>query len=231
MQASIDGTGAPARGASPDAAKDQFETDVQNVFAQLIRSGVAILVLHHVLLVQNKRGTLTIVPALRFKKDFPWRAPPQWEPFPGFGLYTDLGPGKDMIYFDTRATGAKDDPHGLTSPATPLLHELVHCAFQSKLEGKKAHRLEAEWQGLDEFAAVTITNIYRSAVGLPLRYGHVNFVSLRKKKGSAFERDDRVYRKRWAHAISRMTEFEPVLCRNLGKITRAHAPWNPLRPE
>lgn len=109
------------------------------------------------------------------------------------------------------------------APDEILLHEMIHGLRQ--MQGRSVRESVNGNPGMDnyeEFAAITISNIYRSEKGIPgLRRDHQDFSPL-----AGPTTDPTVFKSTYRQYLSYMDIEQPRLCNNLRQI---NCGFNPLR--
>lgn len=115
-----------------------------------------------------------------------------------------------------------------SAPEEVLLHELFHAlriamgisVRRNPMFQKKRYQGSTGRDGLEEFYAILVANIYRSELGRDIRFGHSNFdkswESVKEFLNTALNRTH----------IRMMRRRMPVLFNDLKKID---VPWNPLK--
>jgi hypothetical protein len=135
------------------------------------------------------------------------------------------GTGSDtVVRFSKETWTAPDAPTGAgASPDEILLHEMIHGLRQ--MQGRSVRESINGNPGMDnyeEFAAITISNIYRSESGIAgLRRDHKDFSPL-----SGPTTDPTVFRSTYRQYLLNMDIEQPRLCQNLRQV---NCSFNPLK--
>jgi hypothetical protein len=141
------------------------------------------------------------------------------------GGVVGTGTGSDtVVRFSKETWTGPSAPAGAgASPDEILLHEMIHGLRQ--MQGRSVRESVNGNPGMDnyeEFAAITISNIYRSEKGIPgLRRDHQDFSPL-----SGPVTDPAVFKSTYGQYLSFMDIEQPRLCKNLRQI---NCPFNPLK--
>jgi Effector protein len=141
------------------------------------------------------------------------------------GGVVGTGTGSDtVVRFSKETWTGPTAPAGAgASPDEILLHEMIHGLRQ--MQGRSVRESVNGNPGMDnyeEFAAITISNIYRSEKGIPgLRRDHQDFSPL-----SGPATDPAVFKSTYGQYLSFMDIEQPRLCKNLRQI---NCPFNPLK--
>ncbi len=145
-------------------------------------------------------------------------------PAPGQPRIIGSGTGSDtLIRFSASTFAAPGAPSGPGASADEiLLHEMIHGLRQ--MQGRMVREPIGSNPGMDnyeEFAAITISNVYRSEIGLSqLRSDHHGFASLTGPSTNL-----NTFKLTYRQWLTSLDIEQPRLCQNLRQIKCAFNPF------
>ena len=106
--------------------------------------------------------------------------------------------------------------------ASSLFHELVHIyrIMAGVYRPRERARAPFRYTTWEEFPAVCVENVFRSEVGLPLRWGHYDLTSVLTDPNTWLRE---VHNR---HAVEQLIREMPTLTRSLAEVA---VPFNPFR--
>lgn len=226
----------PSKAAS--AQKERYETDIVAFLDRLADSWTGWAVLTEIF---YRSQTMTIRPFHPTPQTGPINAYAQADDTAAATLKdtAERGPHGEMVKNGAVGTGTGSNTvvrfskETWTGPSAPvgagasadeiLLHEMIHGLRQ--MAGRSVRESVNGNPGMDnyeEFAAITISNIYRSERGISgLRKDHQNFSPL-----TGPTTDPTVFKSTYSQYLSFMDTEQPRLCKNLRQVNCA---FNPLK--
>jgi hypothetical protein len=229
---------APSHDAS--TKKQSYETDIANTLDRLMRSWAGWAVINEIFYAQKQ---MTILPYLPTPETGPVNAyatPKDLRaatlkdttaldkrgnlPAPGQPRTIGTGTGSDTeIRFSSAIFTGPSAPTGPGSlPDEILLHEMIHGLRQ--MQGRSAKESITGNPGMhnyEEFAAITISNVYRSEKGLiQLRTDHTGFAPLTGPTTNVA-----TFKSTYQSFLLHMDIEQPRLCQNLRQISCAFNPF------
>lgn len=220
--------------------KQRYETDIVAALDRLANTWSGWAVVTEIFYRQQKMTIRPYHPTPQLGQFNAYAEPTDWEaatlkdtgtrdqqgnlPPLGQPKITGTGTGSDtIIRFSSSvfaAPGAPTGPGG--SPDEILLHEMIHGLRQ--MQGRFVREAITGNPGMDnyeEFAAITISNVYRSEIGQSqLRSDHHGFVTLTGPTANLS-----TFKSTYRQWLSFMDIEQPRLCQNLRQIRCSFNPF------
>jgi hypothetical protein len=219
--------------------KQGYEADISNTLDRLVRTWCGWSVINEIFYTQKSMVILPYHPSPEMGQFNAYAAPKdvraatlkdttaldKWGNLPAPGQRViGTGTGSDTeIRFSSATFSAAGAPTGPgTSPDEILLHEMIHGLRQ--MQGRSAKESitgNPGMQNYEEFAAITISNVYRSEKGLPqLRADHTGFAPLTGPTTNVA-----TFKSTYESYLSHMSVEQPRLCQNLRQLGCAFNPF------
>jgi len=146
---------------------------------------------------------------------------------PALGQPRTIGTGVGsnvVVRFSASTFNAPGAPNGPgTSPDEILLHEMIHGLRQ--MRGRMVREpltANPNMHNYEEFAAITISNVYRSEMNLsPLRSDHTNFAPLTGPTTNLA-----TFKSTYQQWLIDLDIEQPTLCKNIRNVRCAFNPFN-----
>jgi hypothetical protein len=237
----IDGdefTSVPSADAS--AKKLRYETDVAAALDRLVYSWAGWAIINEIFYRQKQMTILPYHATPETGQYNAYAAPTDWRaatlkdttarnnqgnmPALGQPRIIGTGTGSDVLirFSSTTFTGPGAPTGPGSSPDEILLHEMIHGLRQ--MQGRFVREAVTGNPGMDnyeEFAAITISNVYRSEKNLPqLRTDHRGFTALTGPTANVA-----TFKLTYQSFLLHMDVEQPRLCQNLRQISCAFNPF------